>query len=95
MHLIIQIKDDENKDSPIATSSKNKTIENVPSILSQTKIEHFGLIDCGNEQIFSLKFLPLIQGYCFLPNLTLIDIYSERKFYIVQSNKIFVEKEKN
>ena len=39
------------------------------------------------------KFLPLIQGYCYLPNLTLIDIYSERKFYIVQSNKIFVEKE--
>ena len=93
MNLIIQIKDDENKDSPIANSSKNKTIENVPSILSQTKIEHFGLIDCGNEQIFTLKFLPLIQGYCFLPNLTLIDIYSERKFYFVQTNKIFVEEE--
>ena len=93
MNLIIQIKDDENKDSPIATSSKNKTIENVPSILSQTKIEHFGLIDCGDEKIFTLKFLPLIKGYCYMPNLTLIDIYSERKFYFVQSNKIFVEEE--
>lgn len=91
MNLIIQIKDIENKDSPI--SNKNKNIENVPSILSQTKIEHFGLIDCGDEKIFSLKFLPLIYGYCYLPNLTLIDIYSERKFYIVQSNKIFVEEE--
>ena len=93
MNLIIQIKDNENKDSPKGVLSKNKTIENVPNIISQTKIEHFGLIDCGNEKIFSLKFLPLIQGYCFLPNLTLIDIYSERKFYIVQSNKIFVEEE--
>lgn len=92
MNLIIQIKDNENEDSPIAAASKNKNIENVPNIISQTKVEHFGLIDCGNEKIFSLKFLPLIQGYCFLPNLTLIDIYSERKFYIVQSNKIFVEK---
>ena len=62
----------------------------MPSILSQTKIEHFGLIDCGDERIFSLKFLPLIKGYCYLPNLTLIDIYSERKFYIVQTNKIFI-----
>ena len=91
MNLIIQIKDNENKDTPMANISKN--IENVPSILSQTKIEHFGLIDCGDEKIFSLKFLPLIHGYCYLPNLTLIDIYSERKFYIVQSNKIYVEQE--
>ena len=93
MNLIIQIKDDENKDAPTGALTKNKNIENVPSILSQTKIEHFGLIDCGDEKIFTLTFLPLIQGYCYLPNLTLIDIYSERKFYIVQSNKIFVEKE--
>ena len=91
MNLIIQIKDNENKDTPMANINKN--IENVPSILSQTKIEHFGLIDCGDEKIFSLKFLPLIHGYCYLPNLTLIDIYSERKFYIVQSNKIYVEQE--
>ena len=91
MNLIIQIKDDENKDAPVGTLSKNKNIEKVPSILSQTKIEHFGLIDCGDERIFSLKFLPLIKGYCYLPNLTLIDIYSERKFYIVQTNKIFIE----
>ena len=93
MNLIIQIKDNENKDAPMANINKNKNIENVPCILSQTKIEHFGLIDCGDEKIFSLKFLPLVQGYCYLPNLTLIDIYSERKFYIVQSNKIFVEGE--
>ena len=91
MNLIIQIKDNENQDAPISALSKNKNVENVPNILSQTKIEHFGLIDCGDEKIFSLKFLPLIQGYCYLPNLTLIDIYSERKFYVVQSNKIYVE----
>ena len=88
-----QIKDNENKDAPKAILNKSKNIENVPSILSQTKIEHLGLIDCGDEKIFTLNFLPLVQGYCYLPNLTLIDIYSERKFYIVQSNKIFVEKE--
>ena len=93
MNLIIQIKDNENKDAPKAILNKNKNIENVPSILSQTKIEHLGLIVCGDEKIFTLNFLPLVQGYCYLPNLTLIDIYSERKFYIVQSNKIFVEKE--
>ena len=92
MNLIIQIKNNEDTDAPVAMSNK-KNIENVPSILSQTKIDHFGLIDCGDEKIFSLKFLPLIQGFSYLPNLTLIDIYSDRKFYIVQSNKIFVEEE--
>lgn len=92
MNLIIQIKDDESNDTPAATSNK-KNIENVPSILSQTKIEHLGLVDCGDEKIFYFKFLPLINGYCYLPNLTLIDIYSERKFYMIQSNKIYVEKE--
>ena len=91
MNLIIQIKDNENQDSPVV--NKNKNIENVPCILSQTKIEHLGLLDCDDEKIYNLKFLPLIQGYCYLPNLTLIDIYSERKFYIVQTNKIFVEDE--
>ena len=94
MNLIIQIKDDESNDTPVSNSNK-KNIENVPSILSQTKIEHLGLVDCGDEKIFFFKFLPLINGYCYLPNLTLIDIYSERKFYIIQSNKIFVEKENN
>ena len=92
MNLIIQIKDDESNDTPAATSNK-KNIENVPSILSQTKIEHLGLVDCGDEKIFYFKFLPLINGYCYLPNLTLIDIYSERKFYMIQNNKIYVEKE--
>ena len=94
MNLIIQIKDDESNDTPVSYSNK-KNIENVPSILSQTKIEHLGLVDCGDEKIFFFKFLPLINGYCYLPNLTLMDIYSERKFYVIQSNKIFVEKENN
>ncbi len=95
MNLFIQIKDDENKDAPTASVTKNKNIENVPSILSQTKIEHFGIIDCGDEKLLSLKFLPLIQGYCYLPNLTLIDIYSDRKFYIVHTHKIYVEEQNN
>ena len=93
MNLFIQIKDNENQDAP--TGITTKTIENVPSILSQTKIEHLGLIDCDDEKLFKFKFLPLVQGYCYLPNLTLIDIYSERKFYIVQTNKIFVEEDNN
>ena len=93
MNLFIQIKDNENQDA--LTGITTKTIENVPSILSQTKIEHLGLIDCDDEKLFKFKFLPLIQGYCYLPNLTLIDIYSERKFYIVQTNKIFVEEDNN
>ena len=93
VNLFIQIKDNENQDAP--TGITTKTIENVPSILSQTKIEHLGLIDCDDEKLFKFKFLPLVQGYCYLPNLTLIDIYSERKFYIVQTNKIFVEEDNN
>ena len=93
MNLFIQIKDNENQDAPKGITTK--TIENVPSILSQTKIEHLGLIDCDDEKLFKFKFLPLVQGYCYLPNLTLIDIYSERKFYIVQTNKIFVEEDNN
>ena len=93
MNLIIQIKDNE-KEAPINSLNKNKKIERVESVLTQTKIEHFGLIDCGDEKIHKLKFLPNINGYCYLPNLTLFDIYSDRKFYVVQNNKIFVEQNK-
>ena len=91
MNLIIQIKDNENKEENIAYKNNNKNIENVPNILSQTKIEHIGLIDCGDENIYQLKFMPYIKGYCYIPNLTLIDIYSDKQFYIVQNNKIYVE----
>ena len=94
MNLIIQIKDNENNENKEANfdfQSNTKNIENVPSILSQTKIEHLGLIDCGDEKIYNLKFLPYIKGYCYLPNLTLIDIFSDRQFYIVQNNKIHIE----
>ena len=90
MNLIIQIKENE-KDVSINSKNKNKKIENVQSILSQTKIEHLGLIDCDDEKVHKLKFLPYVKGYCYLPNLTLFDIYSERKFYVVQNNRIFVE----
>ena len=94
MNLIIQIKDNENNENKEANFDfqiNTKNIENVPSILSQTKIEHLGLIDCGDEKIYNLKFLPYIKGYCYLPNLTLIDIFSDRQFYIVQNNKIHIE----
>ena len=91
MNLIIQIKDNENKDTNLDFKSNTKIVESVPSILSQTKIEHLGLIDCDDEKIYNLKFLPYIKGYCYLPNITLTDIYSDRQFYIVQSNKIFVK----
>ena len=94
MNLIIQIKDNETKETPISLKNKKKIIENVPSILSQTKIEHFGLIDCGDEKVYQLKFLPYIKGYCYLPNLTLVDIYSDKSFYIVQNNKLYIEENK-
>ena len=94
MNLIIQIKDNEDKETMISLQSKTKIIESVPSILSQTKIEHFGLIDCDDEKIYQLKFLPYIKGYCYLPNLTLIDIYSDKQFYIVQNNKLYIEENK-
>ena len=93
MNLIIQIKENE-KDVSINSKNKNKKIENVQSILSQTKIEHLGLIDCDDEKVHKLIFLPYVKGYCYLPNLTLFDIYSERKFYVVQNNRIFVEENK-
>ena len=92
MNLIIQIKDNENKETPIdLKNKKQKDIENVQSILSQTKVEQFGLINCDDEKNFGLKFLPDVKGFCYLPNLSLIDIYSNKKFFIVQNNKIFVE----
>ena len=61
MNLVVQIKDDENKETQIKNKIK-KNIENVPSILSQTKIEHLGLIDCDDEKIFQLKFLPNVNA---------------------------------
>ena len=92
MNLIIQIKDNENKETPMdLKNKKQKDIENVQSILSQTKVEQFGLINCDDEKNFGLKFLPDVKGFCYLPNLSLIDIYSNKKFFIVQNNKIFVE----
>ena len=92
MNLIVQIKDNENKETPIILKNKKqKNIENVPSISSQTKVEQFGLINCDEEKVFKLKFMPYVKGFCYLPNLTLIDIYSNKQFYIVQNNKIYVE----
>jgi hypothetical protein len=97
MNLLIEINDsfEDMKDEENKSELNYKNIENIPSIISQTKLQSFGLFNCNEDKIFNLRFLALKKGFNQLPNFSIIDYDSKRKFQIEQTNKIFVkEKEK-
>ena len=97
MNLVMEINDsfEDMKYEENKNELNYKNIENYPSIISQTKIQAFGLFNCNEDKIFNLRFLALKKGFTQLPNFSIFDYDTKRKFQIEQTNKIFVkEKEK-
>ena len=97
MNLLIEINDsfEDMKDEENKSELNYKNIENIPSIISQTKLQSFGLFNCNEDKIFNLRFLALKKGFTQLPNFSIIEYDTKRKFQIEQTNKIFVkEREK-
>lgn len=93
MNLTIEINDtfDDMKSNENTIEFRAKAVENIPSIISQTKVQHFGLFNCNEDKIFILKFLPLKNGFNQLPNFSITDSVSGKRFFIAPSNKIFVK----
>lgn len=95
MNLCIEISDnfeDMKMDDEIDLQAKN--VEIIPSILSQTKFQNFGIFNCSEDKIFVLKFLALKKGFSLLPSFVITDTLTNKRFFVSQSNKILV-KEKN
>ena len=91
MNLLIEMKEDEND----VISNKVNNFEYMPSIISQIKFQSLGMFNCNEDKIFTLKFLTTKLGYAHLPNFAITDTQSNRRFYIVQNNKIFIKENPN
>ena len=87
MNLLIEMKEDEND----VISDKVNNFEYMPSIISQIKFQSLGMFNCNEDKIFSLKFLTTKLGFTQLPNFAITDTLSNKRFYIVQNNKIFIK----
>ena len=87
MNLLIEMKEDENE----VISDKVNNFEYMPSIISQIKFQSLGMFNCNEDKIFTLKFLTTKLGFTQLPNFAITDTLSNRRFYIVQNNKIFIK----
>ena len=91
MNLLIEMKEDENE----VISDKVNNFEYMPSIISQIKFQSLGMFNCNEDKIFNLKFLTTKLGFTHLPNFAITDIMSNKRFYIVQTNKIFIKENLN
>ena len=87
MNLLIEMKEDEND----IISDKVNNFEYMPSIISQIKFQSLGMFNCNEDKIFNLKFLTTKLGFTQLPNFAITDTLSNKRFYIVQNNKIFIK----
>ena len=67
----------------------------MPSIISQIKFQSLGMFNCNEDKIFKLKFLTTKLGFTHLPNFAITDTLSNKRFYIVQNNKIFIKENLN
>jgi hypothetical protein len=83
MNLLIEMK--ENEDDIYSD------IEFMPGIISQIKFQSLGMFNCNEDKIIKLNFLSTKLGFNSLPNFAITDTCSNRRFYIVQSNKIFIK----
>ena len=90
MNLFIEIDDSFEDMKEEENEFNQKNIENIPSIISQTKVQLFGLFNCNEEKIFNLRFLALKKGFTQLPNFAITDLITQRRFFIMHTNKIFV-----
>ena len=91
MNLLIEMKEDEND----IISDKVNNFEYMPSIISQIKFQSLGMFNCNEDKIFNLKFLTTKLGFTLLPNFAITDTMSNKRFYIVQTNKIFIKENLN
>ena len=91
MNLLIEMKEDENE----IISDKVNNFEYMPSIISQIKFQSLGMFNCNEDKIFNLKFLTTKLGFTHLPNFAITDTMSNKRFYIVQTNKIFIKENLN
>ena len=91
MNLLIEMKEDEND----IISDKVNNFEYMPSIISQIKFQSLGMFNCNEDKIFKLKFLTTKLGFTHLPNFAITDTLSNKRFYIVQNNKIFIKENLN
>ena len=87
MNLLIEMKEDEND----IISDKVNNFEYMPSIISQIKFQSLGMFNCNEDKIFNLKFLTTKLGFTQLQNFAITDTLSNKRFYIVQTNKIFIK----
>ena len=67
----------------------------MPGIISQIKFQSLGMFNCNEDKIFKLKFLATKFGFNYLPNFSITDTLSNLRFYIVQTNKIFIKNNLN
>ena len=91
MNLLIEMKEDEND----IISDKVNNFEYMPSLISQIKFQSLGMFNCNEDKIFTLKFLSTKLGFSQLPNFAITDTLSNKRFYIVQNNKIFIKENPN
>jgi len=87
MNLLIEMK--ENEDSGI--SDKVNNFEYMPALISEIKFQSLGMFNRNEDKIFNLRFLTTKLGFTQLPNFAITDTFSNRRFYIVQNNKIFIK----
>ncbi len=93
MNLFIELKENDTK--LISNNKVSKNIEHMPAVISQTKFDLLGMFNCNEDKVFNLKFLAIKLGVTQLPNIAVTDTLSNRRFYIVQKNKIFIQENKN
>ena len=91
MNLLIEMK--ENEDSGI--SDKINNFEYMPALISEIKFQSLGMFNRNEDKIFNLRFLTTKLGFTQLPNFAITDTFSNRRFYIVQNNKIFIKENPN
>ena len=91
MNLLIEMKENEGD----MASNKVNNCEYMPGIISQIKFQSLGMFNCNEDKIFKLKFLATKFGFNYLPNFSITDTLSNLRFYIVQTNKIFIKNNLN
>ena len=91
MNLLIEMK--ENEDSGI--SDKVNNFEYMPALISEIKFQSLGMFNRNEDKIFNLRFLATKLGFTQIPNFAITDTFSNRRFYIVQNNKIFIRENPN
>lgn len=66
------------------------SIDQIPSILSETKIKNIGIINPNEEKLIDLRFLPLKNGFNSLSSFNILDKNTSKRFFVVHTNKIYV-----